>query len=45
MTGRIFYWNKSTYEKAGLETPKSLADLMAAGPVFKDVYKRQEYRV
>ncbi len=36
MTGRIFYWNKSTYEEAGLETPKSLADLMAAGPVFKE---------
>ena len=36
MTGRIFYWNKTTFDKAGLETPKSLADLMAAGPVFKE---------
>ena len=25
-----------TFDKAGLETPKSLADLMAAGPVFKE---------
>lgn len=36
MTGRIFFWNKTTYEKAGLETPKTLADLKAAGPVFKE---------
>lgn len=36
MTGRIFYWNKTTFEKAGLETPKSLADLMAAGPIFAE---------
>ena len=25
MTGRIFYWNETTWQKAGLETPKSLA--------------------
>lgn len=36
MTGRIFYWNKTTYEKAGLETPKTLADVVAAGKVFKE---------
>ena len=36
MTGRIFYWNATTFENAGLETPKSLADLMAAGPVFAE---------
>ncbi|MDA3732724.1 ABC transporter substrate-binding protein [Niameybacter massiliensis] len=36
MTGRTFYWNESTFEKAGIETPKSLADLMAAGPVFQE---------
>ena len=36
MTGRIFYWNKTTFEKAGLETPKTLADLLAAGPVFAE---------
>lgn len=36
MTGRICYWNKTTFEKAGLETPKTLADLEAAGKVFKD---------
>lgn len=36
MTGRIFYWNKTTFDAAGLETPKTLADLMAAGPVFQE---------
>lgn len=36
MTGRIFYWNETTFEKAGLETPKTLADLMAAGPIFAE---------
>ena len=34
MTGRIFYWNKTTFEKAGLGIPASYADLLAAGPVF-----------
>ena len=36
MTGRIFYWNKTAFEKAGLDVPKSLADLMAAGPIFAE---------
>ena len=36
MTGRIFYWNETTFEKAGLETPKTLADLMNAGKVFAE---------
>lgn len=35
-TGRVFYYNKATYEKAGLDVPKSFADLLAAGPVFKE---------
>ena len=36
MTGRIFYWNKTTFDQAGLETPSTLADRMAAGPVFQE---------
>lgn len=36
MTGRIFYWNKTTWEKAGLETPTTLEELMAAGPIFQE---------
>ncbi|SFG53860.1 ABC transporter substrate-binding protein [Oribacterium sp. WCC10] len=35
-TGRVFYWNKATFEKAGLEVPTSFADILAAGPVFKE---------
>ena len=35
-TGRVFYWNKATFEKAGLQVPASFADLLAAGPVFKE---------
>lgn len=35
VTGRIFYWNKSTWEKAGLSTPKTFAELMDAGEVFR----------
>ncbi|MBQ7052486.1 MAG: carbohydrate ABC transporter substrate-binding protein [Clostridia bacterium] len=36
MTGRIFYWNETTWQKAGLETPKTLAELMAAGQIFAE---------
>ena len=36
MTGRIFYWNKTTFEKAGLATPITLEELMAAGPIFAE---------
>ena len=45
LTGRIFYWNKTTFEKAGLDTPKSLADLMAAGPVFKEKLGDEYYPI
>ena len=34
-TGRVFYFNPETFKKAGLEIPKSFADLLAAGPVFQ----------
>jgi len=36
LTGRTFYWNKATFEAAGLETPTTLEELMAAGPVFQE---------
>ncbi len=36
MTGRILYWNQSTYEKAGLAVPTSYAELLAAGPIFQE---------
>lgn len=36
MTGRIFYWNKTTFDQAGIDTPKSVDDLIAAGQTFKE---------
>lgn len=36
MTGRIFYWNEASFEKAGIATPKSYDDLIAAGNIFKE---------
>ncbi len=36
MTGRVFYWDKTTFEEAGLEVPTSLAELRAAGAVFQE---------
>ena len=37
MTGRIFYWNMTTFNKAGItEVPKTLDDLMNAGKTFKE---------
>ncbi len=37
MTGRIFYWNMTTFNKAGItEYPKTLDDLMDAGKTFKE---------
>lgn len=35
MTGRIFYWNKTTFERAGIAVPATLEELMNAGEVFK----------
>ena len=36
MTGRIFYWDKTTFEEAGIEVPTSLAELREAGHVFQE---------
>ena len=36
MTGRIFYWNTKTFEAAGVDYPKTLDDLMAAGKAFQE---------
>ncbi len=35
MTGRIFYWNKTTFDRAGIPVPTTLEELMKAGEVFK----------
>ena len=36
MTGRIFYWNKTTFDKAGIAFPTTLDELMAAGKTFQE---------
>ena len=36
MTGRIFYWNKTTFDKAGISYPTTLDELMAAGKTFQE---------
>ena len=36
MTGRTFYWNKATFEQAGLEVPTTLEELEADGPIFQE---------
>lgn len=36
MTARLFWFNQTTFAKAGLPVPDSWEALMAAGPVFRD---------
>lgn len=36
MTSRVFYYNKESWEKAGLSYPKNWDELMQAGPIFKE---------
>ena len=36
MTGRIFFWNKTTFDKAGISYPTTLDELMAAGKTFQE---------
>ncbi len=43
MTGRILYWNKTTFDNAGIATPTSLAELMAAGESFQSVLGDEYY--
>lgn len=35
-TGKVFYWNKTTFDKAGLEIPDSFADMIEAGHIFQE---------
>lgn len=35
-TGKVFYWNKTTFDKAGLDVPTSFADMIEAGHVFQE---------
>lgn len=35
MTGRIFYWDKTTFDEVGVEIPTTLADLKECGAAFE----------
>ncbi|MGN0351672.1 MAG: ABC transporter substrate-binding protein [Roseburia sp.] len=35
LTGRIFYWDKTTFDEVGCDIPTSYADLLAAGEAFE----------
>lgn len=43
LTGYSFYWNKDTFSDAGLSTPKSLSDLLNAGPIFLEKLGKRYY--
>ena len=36
MAARLFYFNETTFAKAGLQPPSNWDELLAAGPVFRD---------
>ena len=36
MTARVFYFNATTFAKAGIPVPSSWEELFAAGPIFRD---------
>ncbi|MBR1560459.1 MAG: carbohydrate ABC transporter substrate-binding protein [Clostridia bacterium] len=36
LTGRIFYWNKTTFDQAGIEFPTTFAGLIEAGQIFQE---------
>ena len=36
MTARVFYFNATTFAKAGLPVPSTWDELFAAGPVFRE---------
>lgn len=42
-TGKCFFWNKTTFDKAGIAIPKTIDELMAAGTTFKEKLGDQYY--
>lgn len=43
MTGKIFYWDKTTFDKAGIAVPTTLTDLIAAGTTFQEELGKAYY--
>ncbi|MBP7003381.1 ABC transporter substrate-binding protein [Amaricoccus sp.] len=42
-TGRVMFFNKTQWDKAGLPLPKTWADVLAAAPVFKEKLGQGHY--
>ena len=43
MSGRVFYYQKNAFDKAGVAIPKSFADLKAAGKAFQEKLGKGNY--
>ena len=43
MTARTMFWNKATFEKAGIEIPTTWDELLASGETFKTVLGDEYY--
>lgn len=43
MTGRVFFYNKTTFDKAGIKTPGSYKELLEAGKIFKEKLGEEYY--
>lgn len=43
MTGCIFFWDKTSFDKAGISTPSTLEELLAAGSVFEEKLGKDYY--
>lgn len=42
-TGKCFFWNQTTFEKAGIPLPETFEDLYAAGATFAEVLGEDYY--
>ncbi|MBR6107015.1 MAG: carbohydrate ABC transporter substrate-binding protein [Oscillospiraceae bacterium] len=42
-TGRVFFWNQSVFDAAGIPVPDSFAALCAAGPAFRERLGEEYY--
>ncbi|AOY76080.1 ABC transporter substrate-binding protein [Clostridium formicaceticum] len=43
--GKVFYYNQTTYDKAGVEIPQTFEDLFVAAPIFKEKLGNDYYPI
>lgn len=43
LSGKVFYYNKSTYDKAGLPIPKSFDDMITSAKIFQEKFGKGTY--